>query len=465
MKKNRYVGALMFLSLCVFCLMFSGNVRAAEKKGWVTESGSQYYYVNGKKVTGLKKIGAYTYYFRRGTGVMLKNRWLSIGGKYYYFLSNGRMAKSRWIGLNYYVGKSGVRATNTWVDGKFLGEDGRWIQNFKGGWQKINGKWYYYTASGKKRTGWITYKSQRYYLDKDGVRVTRFTTINKKNYYFTKMGILQRSTWVKRNGLYYRANEKGVVDMTEGYNTKDPSTATRIVYKSSTLTVDLRKQYKYSTYYWTARVQVKDTSQLRSSLSYGTYGGLLETTTSALRRNVGVIGINGSRFDSSGKPGYDAVLIKKGRIYNRALGTSYSLMAITKNGIMYTPEQGLSAEDLIKDGVWNTFDFGPTLIKNGVSQKIISPFEEYMSMPYPRSAVGMIRPGDYVLLVCDGKGTGGSRGLTHYQLCSIFKSFGCTYAYNLDGGGSSTLVYRGRVLNNPSDGSERAVGDFLYFTR
>ena len=102
---------------------------------------------------------------------------------------------------------------------------------------------------------------------------------------------------------------------------------------------------------------------------------------------------------------------------------------------------------------------------NGRDQDIISPFEEYQNNPYPRSAVGMIRPGEYVLLVADGPGkvSTGSRGLDHYQLCNIFRRYGCVYAYQMDGGGSATLAYRGRVLNNPSDGSERPVADFLYF--
>lgn len=463
MKKKKHVKIPVILYLLSFVLLFSEHSIAASKKGWVSEGQGRVYYENGKKITGLKKIGASTYYFRRSNGTMLKSRWLKAREKYYYFQSDGRMAANRWIGPNYYVGKDGVRVTNAWVSKKFLGEDGRWISNFKGGWQKIGDNWYYYTPSGKKKTGWITYRGHRYYLDKNGVRVTRFTTINKKNYSFTKAGILRKSTWVRRNGLYYRSDEKGVVDMSEGYDTKDPNTATRIVYKSDSISVDLRKNYRYSTNYWTARVKVKNINQLRSALSYGTYGGTLETVSSAMRRNNGIIGINGSRFDGSGKPAYDGVLIKKGKIYNKAYGTSYSVMAVNWDGTMYTPRQGLSAGDLVRMGVRDTYDFGPALIVNGASQRILSGFQSYMSMSYPRTAVGMIQPGDYVLLVADGKGIGGSKGLNQFQLCSILKSFGCTYAYNMDGGGSSTLVYRGRVMNNPSDGTERPVADFLYF--
>ena len=58
----------------------------------------------------------------------------------------------------------------------------------------------------------------------------------------------------------------------------------------------------------------------------------------------------------------------------------------------------------------------------------------------------MISKGHYVLLVADGRGAGGSLGLTRSDMQQIFAGFGCVYAYNMDGGGSATLAYRGTVL-------------------
>mgnify|MGYP000417575808 FL=1 len=46
----------------------------------------------------------------------------------------------------------------------------------------------------------------------------------------------------------------------------------------------------------------------------------------------------------------------------------------------------------------------------------------------------------------------------------MFLDLGCEYAYHLDGGGSTTLVFKGRVLNILTDGGkERPCGDILYF--
>ena len=55
--------------------------------------------------------------------------------------------------------------------------------------------------------------------------------------------------------------------------------------------------------------------------------------------------------------------------------------------------------------------------------------------------------------------------LNHWDMVNIFKSYGCTYAYNLDGGGSATLYFNGKVMNKLIGNTQRPCADFLYFTR
>ncbi len=457
--------------LAAGCLFFAAagmqtgaKVHAAPVRGWVQEGSARCYYRRGEKLLGLQTIGKYQYYFHLKTGNMLRSKWKQINGKYYYFLSNGRMAKKQWINGKYYVNAKGVRLSNCWVGKKFLGENGRWIPNFKGGWQQIDGKWYYYTKKGKKRTGWITYKGNRYYLDANGVRVTKLQTINKNTYLFTKKGIMKNSGWVKSGGWYYYADERGRLNTKERINAKALMDATRIEYNSSTLRLRLQKFYSYGTSFWTAQVQTASPSQMKAALSYGTYGGTRQRTSEAVKSNNAVIGINGSAFSyDTGKPGFDAVMLKNGKIYNKALGTSYSLMAIAADGTMFSPPQGLSAAQLKRGGVRDTFNFGPILLKDGRAASLYEQgYPQVYAGPdmtgsYPRSAVGMVHPGEYVLLVSSGP------GLTLAQMRSIFRSYGCTFAYNLDGGGSATMSYKGYVLNSPTDGAERPCGDFLLF--
>ena len=86
----------------------------------------------------------------------------------------------------------------------------------------------------------------------------------------------------------------------------------------------------------------------------------------------------------------------------------------------------------------------------------------------PRTAIGKVADGHYVLVVSDGR-TSESAGLTLYQLAPYMSDeLGCETAYNLDGGGSSTLYYDGSVVNNPTTNgdkiTERSVSDIVYLT-
>ena len=57
----------------------------------------------------------------------------------------------------------------------------------------------------------------------------------------------------------------------------------------------------------------------------------------------------------------------------------------------------------------------------------------------------------------------GADGMTLNELQQIFLNLGCKTAYNLDGGGSTSLYFQGKLINTPSDGSERSVVDMIYF--
>jgi hypothetical protein len=82
---------------------------------------------------------------------------------------------------------------------------------------------------------------------------------------------------------------------------------------------------------------------------------------------------------------------------------------------------------------------------------------------HPRSAIGWSRrSGRIFLVLVDGRQAPYSDGMSLSELTALFVRLGATDALNLDGGGSSALVLRGRVVNRPSDREgERAVGNAL----
>ena len=103
---------------------------------------------------------------------------------------------------------------------------------------------------------------------------------------------------------------------------------------------------------------------------------------------------------------------------------------------------------------------GPTLIRNRMAINDFTQEDDKFCCGFagkhPRTAIGYIALTNTLLfLVADGRQPGYSMGLTLEEEKNIFKSLGCEFAYNLDGGGSSTLVTQDSVINRFSDARER----------
>lgn len=80
----------------------------------------------------------------------------------------------------------------------------------------------------------------------------------------------------------------------------------------------------------------------------------------------------------------------------------------------------------------------------------------------PRTAVGICRDGSLILLVVDGRNESLSQGATLEELADLMIGLGAVDAVNFDGGGSSTMVVEGGVVNAPSEkGGERPIADAL----
>ena len=83
----------------------------------------------------------------------------------------------------------------------------------------------------------------------------------------------------------------------------------------------------------------------------------------------------------------------------------------------------------------------------------------------PRTAIGIIDDSTYVFVVSDGR-TSESKGLSLKQLADFMKELNVTTAYNLDGGGSSSMYFNGQIINKPTTNGrnieEREVSDIVY---
>lgn len=108
-------------------------------------------------------------------------------------------------------------------------------------------------------------------------------------------------------------------------------------------------------------------------------------------------------------------------------------------------------------GATETFCFGPAFLIDG------SICNTGSGGAAQRTFIGTNgTPGDLWLVVSDGRGFGGSVGLSPYECAAYLQSKGCTFGVPLDGGGSTEMIFQGQILN-AIDG-ERALNDALYIT-
>ena len=146
-------------------------------------------------------------------------------------------------------------------------------------------------------------------------------------------------------------------------------------------------------------------------------------------------------------------------------------LAFYRDGTMKIyDETQTNAQDLLAAGVWNTLSFGPAIIENNVVADNLANVEidtNFGNHPIqgnqPRTGVGILDANHFVFIVVDGRSRGYSTGVTLTEFANIFKDLGCSNAYNLDGGGSSTMYFMGRVVNNPlGRNKERGTSDILF---
>lgn len=217
--------------------------------------------------------------------------------------------------------------------------------------------------------------------------------------------------------------------------------------------------------YYVADVVLDDATTLRSAFAHNQFGeNITEKTSDMAADHDAVLAINGDYygFRDSG------IVIRNGVVYRDEPARTGIAFYLDGTARIYD-ETTTSAEELLADGVWNTLSFGPALVEDGAVVAGIDQIEvdtnfgnHSIQGEQPRTAVGAIDANHLVFVVVDGREEGYSRGATLTELAQIMLDLGATTAYNLDGGGSSTLYFNGEVVNQPSNRGERATSDILY---
>ena len=212
-------------------------------------------------------------------------------------------------------------------------------------------------------------------------------------------------------------------------------------------------------------IQLSSIQYLKAAFAKNTYGRNINEPTSKIAEEHGAIAAINGDFYGFRDYGY---VIRNGVLYrSNYKNDTEQVFAIYDDGRCETfLSKDISAQQLMDNGVIQMLSFGPALVENGVVtvQESDPDDLETIAGRNPRTAIGMIEPLHYVFVVVDGR-TRGSAGYTFYELANVMLDYGCIEAYNLDGGGSSTLYFNGKVINTPTDGitvGEREVSDIVY---
>ncbi|WP_235069248.1 phosphodiester glycosidase family protein [Turicibacter sp. TJ11] len=225
-------------------------------------------------------------------------------------------------------------------------------------------------------------------------------------------------------------------------------------YVKDDLKVKLVETRTSNQHYWIAEVISSDAIPLKGAMASDTYNGKRETISSMANRLGAILAINASGFYAKTNTPMGTV-VRNGKLVNIDKSYTGEILSLKSDGnLAFTTVN--SEEEFKNLDIKQTFTFGPILVRDYQATELND------KSRHPRTAIGQLDDNRYVLVVVEGR-MEGADGMTLAELQQLFLQLGCKTAYNLDGGGSTTLYFQGKVINTPSDGSERSVVDMIYF--
>ncbi|MBR3306258.1 MAG: phosphodiester glycosidase family protein [Lachnospiraceae bacterium] len=237
-------------------------------------------------------------------------------------------------------------------------------------------------------------------------------------------------------------------------------------YEEDGIKVRMAEYREYDTDIHVAEIKISDPACLKTAFAEDTYGRNVNAPVSVIaKEKEAVLAINGD-FYGSRQTGY---VIRNSVLYRDEPESGNEDLVIYEDGsFAIVNEDMVTAQELLEDGAAQVFSFGPALIEEG-SISVRAGQEVGRAMhSNPRTAIGIMGPGHYIFLVSDGR-TDENAGMSLLQLAEFMETLDVETAYNLDGGGSSTMIFMDELKNQPTGGggyiAERSVSDIVYIGR
>ena len=221
--------------------------------------------------------------------------------------------------------------------------------------------------------------------------------------------------------------------ITETAGEASPEAANEAVSATKGNGIELSTSRYCDTTVYVADVWIESPEMLMTAFAEDTYGRNIKAPVSDIaEQKDALFAINGDFYGARDR-GY---VIRNGEIY-RTAGAGNEDLVIYKDGSFgIIQEDEISAEELLQNGAMHVFSFGPALLENGEITVSAGTEVGRAMASNPRTAIGMIEPLHYVMVVSDGR-TRESEGLSLQELAYFMQGLGVQTAYNLDGGGSS----------------------------
>lgn len=241
-----------------------------------------------------------------------------------------------------------------------------------------------------------------------------------------------------------------------------PESGSDNYYEDEQIKISLQTYEVSDTVVYVADIRLSSVENLKTAFAYDMYGRNVTAKTSEIAsEHNAILAINGDYYGAQER-GY---VIRNGIVYRDIPGNSEVLCINTDGSLSIVMPGTVTAGELLEQGVWQAFSFGPALVREGEIAVDENTEVGRAKASNPRTAIGVIDDLHYIFVVSDGRTTE-SEGLSLYELADFMRQLGAETAYNLDGGGSSTMVFKGNVINNPTtSGSsikERSISDIIY---
>ena len=235
------------------------------------------------------------------------------------------------------------------------------------------------------------------------------------------------------------------------------------LYEDPSISVSIENGRAYNSYYLAARIRIANPTQLRTSLASSNGKDTQQATRLAKRVNA-LFALSGDSFGDN-KSGAGMYIVRQGAVKRHNPSGYFDVLLIDDKGDFHIIKEARQADiDAFEGTIVNSFSFGPGLVVDGV---VTETFEDRGYGPTKRAqrvAICQVAPLEYMCVVTSGPDHNNSTGLTIDEFTQLITSLGPVQnAYNLDGGTSAWMVWRGEKINAFGSSKYRTINDIIFF--